>query len=135
MGRQVPDREGPEARYHFITHGYTRATGTPLVAGRDLTVSDGQGAPLVVLVNEAAATKYWTTTQAAVGARLNLWGAERIIAGVVGDVRDMPWHDRAVPALYFPQPQTWYPQPMFLIARSDVEPASIVDPIRRAVRR
>jgi putative ABC transport system permease protein len=99
-----------------------------------LTVSDGQGAPLVVLVNEAAATKYWTTTQAAVGARLNLWGAERTIAGVVGDVRDMPWHDRAVPALYFPQPQTWYPQPMFLIARSDVEPASIVDPIRRAVR-
>ena len=134
VGRQVPDREGPEARYHFITHGYTRATGTPLVAGRDLTVSDGQGAPLVVLVNEAAATKYWTTTQAAVGARLNLWGAERTIAGVVGDVRDMPWHDRAVPALYFPQPQTWYPQPMFLIARSDVEPASIVDPIRRAVR-
>ncbi len=134
VGRQVSDREGPEARYHFITHGYTKATGTPLIAGRELTQSDGAGAPLVVLVNEAAATKYWTTAQAAVGARLNLWGAERTIAGVVGDVRDMPWHDRAVPALYFPQPQTWYPQPMFLIARSDVEPASIVDPIRRAVR-
>jgi predicted permease len=134
VGRQFPDREGPEARYHFITHGYTRATGTPLVAGRDLTPSDGQGAPLVVLVNEAAATKYWTTPQAAVGARLNLWGAERTIAGVVGDVRDMPWHDRAVPALYFPQPQMWYPQPMFLVARSDVATASIVDPIRRALR-
>ena len=134
LSRQDSDREGPEARYHFITHGYTKATGTPLIAGRELTQSDGAGAPLVVLVNEAAATKYWTTAQAAVGARLNLWGAERTIAGVVGDVRDMPWHDRAVPALYFPQPQTWYPQPMFLIARSDVEPASIVDPIRRAVR-
>jgi len=133
-GRQFPDREGPEARYHFVTQGYTRATGIPVVAGRDLTLSDRQGAPLVVLVNEAAARKYWTTPEAAVGARLNLWGAERTIAGVIGDVRDMPWHDRAVPALYFPQPQMWYPQPMFLIARSDVEPASIVEPIRRALR-
>ena len=88
----------------------------------------------MVLVNEAAATKYWTTPQAAVGARLNLWGAERTVAGVIGDVRDMPWHDRAAPALYFPHPQAGYPQPMSLIARSDVEPASIVDPIRRALR-
>jgi putative ABC transport system permease protein len=91
-------------------------------------------APLVVLLNEAAARKYWKAPEAAVGARLNLWGAERTVAGVIGDVRDMPWHDRAAPALYFPQPQTWYPQPMFLIARSDVDPASTVDPIRRALR-
>src|SRR2546427_822328 len=134
VGRQFPDGEGPEARYHFITDGYTRATGTPLVAGRELTRADVKEAPLVVLVNEAAARKYWKTPEAAVGARLNLWGAERTVAGVIGDVRDMPWHDRAVPALYFPQPQTWYPQPMFLIARSDVDPASTVDPIRRALR-
>ena len=39
-GRQFPAGEGPEARYHFITDGYTRATGTPLVAGRDLTRSE-----------------------------------------------------------------------------------------------
>ena len=133
-GRRFPDGEGPEARYHFITHGYRRATGTPLVAGRDLTHRDGQEAPLVVLLNEAAARKYWNTPDAAVGARLNLWGAERTVAGVIGDVRDQPWHDRAVPALYFPQPQTWYAQPMFLIVRSDVEVASIVEPIRRALR-
>jgi putative ABC transport system permease protein len=134
VGRRFPDREGPEARYHFMTDGYLRATGTALVAGRDLTRADVKDAPLVVLLNEAAARKYWTTPEAAVGARLNLWGAERTVAGVMGDVRDAPWHDRAVPALYFPQPQAWYPQPMLLIARSDVDPASIVDPIRRALQ-
>ena len=32
VGRQFPADDEPEARYHFITHGYTRATGTP--AGR-----------------------------------------------------------------------------------------------------
>jgi putative ABC transport system permease protein len=134
IGRKFADGEGPEARYHFVTHGYTRATGTPLVAGRDLRPSDTRDAPRVVLLNEAAARKYWSTPEAAVGARLNLWGAERTVAGVIGNVRDMPWHDRSVPALYFPQGQEWYSQPMFLIARSEVEPASIADPIRRALR-
>jgi predicted permease len=134
VGRQTPDDEGPEARYHFIAHGYTRATGTRVVAGRDLTASDVQNAPLVVLLNEAAARKYWGTAAAAIGARLRLWGAERSVAGVIGDVRDMPWHQDAVPALYFPQPQMWSPQPMFVIARSDLDPAALVDPIRRALQ-
>ena len=134
VGRQFPAGQGPEARYHFITEGYTRATGTPLVAGRDLTRSDSEDAPAVVLLNEAAARKYWNTPEAAVGARLNLWGAPRTVVGVIGDVRDMPWHVRAVPALYFPQPQMPSSQPMFLIARSEVQSASIVDPIRRALR-
>jgi predicted permease len=133
-GRTFPAGEGPEARYHFITHGYTRATGTPLIAGRDLTPADTREAPRVVLLNEAAARKYWSSPEAAIGARVNLWGAARTVAGVIGDVRDMPWHGRSVPALYFPQPQEWYPQPMLLIARSELEPASIAEPIRRAVR-
>jgi len=134
VGRQFPDREGPEARYHFSTPGYSKATGTPLVAGRDLGLEDQKDAPLVVLINEAAARKYWTTPQAAVGARLNLWGQQRTVAGVIGDVHDMPWHDRTVPALYFPQAQQWYPQRMFLIARTDGDPIRIAGPIRRALR-
>ena len=133
-GRRFPSDEEPEARYHFITYGYTRATGTPLVAGRDLTPSDVREAPPVVLINESAARKYWQSAGAAVGARLNLWGRERTVAGVIGDVRDMPWHDRAVPALYFPQPQEWYPQPMFLIARTRVDPMSMVESIRGVFR-
>jgi putative ABC transport system permease protein len=134
VGRKTSDAEGPEARYHFLTSGYTRATGTPLIAGRDFTSSDVKDAPRVILLNESAARAYWKSPEAAVGARVNLWGDERTVAGVIGDVRDMPWHDRAVPALYFPQAQMWYPQPMILIARSDVEPTTIVEPIRRALR-
>ena len=134
VGRQFPSGDGPEARYHFITHGYGRATGTPLAAGRDLAPGDVRSAPLVVLINEAAAKKYWKSADDAVGARLDLWGSERTVAGVLGDVRDMPWHDSAVPAVYFPQPQQWSPQPMFLVARTHVEPASVVESIRGAIR-
>jgi predicted permease len=133
VGRQFPRGDGPQARYHFITTGYTHATGTPLVAGRDLSPSDVKDGPLALLVNESAARKYWESAGAAVGARVDLWGQQRTVVGVVGDVRDMPWHDRAAPAVYFPQPQAWYPQRMFLVARSDVDPASLVEPMRRAL--
>jgi putative ABC transport system permease protein len=132
-GWRSPDGEDPQARYHFMTSGYTRATGTPILAGRDLEASDGNGAPLVVLLNAAAARKYWGSPAAAVGATVKLWGKERRVAGVLGDVKDMPWHARAVPALYFPQPQTWYPQRMFLVARYDAGVPSVVESIRRAV--
>ena len=134
IGRTSADDEGPEARYHFVTPGYSRATGVPLIAGRDVRASDTKDAPLIILVNESAARKYWGSPERAVGGRVNLWGAERTVAGVIGDVKDMPWHDRAAPALYYPQAQTWYPQPMLLVVRTTLAPASIVDAIRRAVR-
>jgi len=134
IGRPVADNVGPEARYHFITAGYAAATGTPLVAGRAVSVSDADGAPLVALVNESAARKYWTTPEGAVGARVNLWGEERTVAGVLGDVRDMPWDRHSVPAVYFPQAQAWYPQRMFLVVRADLAPGALVDPIRQVIR-
>jgi putative ABC transport system permease protein len=126
------DTQGPEARYHFITPGYLRATGTPLVAGRELTPSDGAEAPRVVLLNESAARKYWATPGAAVGATLELWGEERTVAGVIGDVRDMPWHERAAPALYFPHEQQAQSR-MLLLLRADGDLSSIVPAIRRAL--
>lgn len=133
-GRSFPDGGDPEARYHFVGPGYARATGTPLVAGRMLSTSDVATAPMVVIMNESAARKYWTTPEAAVGARISLWGANRTVVGVLGDVRDMPWHERAAAAVYFPLAQTWYPQPMLLVVRTAVNPASIVEPMRRAIR-
>jgi putative ABC transport system permease protein len=134
VGRQFADGDGPEARYHFVTTSYAAATGTPLVAGRDVSASDTADAPFVVLLNESAARKYWTRPEAAVGARIQLWGRERTVAGVIGDVRDMPWDQHAVPAVYFPQPQTWYPQRMFLVVRTDMEPGALVEPIRRVIQ-
>ena len=133
VGRGPEENANTEARYHFLTPGYLRATGVPLIAGRDLTTSDTTDAPLVILINESAARKYWTNAQRAIGARVTLWGAERVVAGVIGDVQDMPWHARSVPALYFPVSQMWYSQPMLLVARTGVDPMSTVDAIRLAL--
>ena len=132
VGRTLTDADEPEARYHFLSPGYVASVGLPIIAGRDLSVSDTPDAPPVILVNERAARKYWTTPQAAIGARVNLWGKERTIAGVIGNLRDVPWAPDAVPAVYFPHAQSPYPR-MFLVARANLEPSSLVEPIRRAI--
>jgi predicted permease len=132
-GPHLPAGDDPEARYHFISAGYSRATGTPVLAGRDLDGTDGAGAPRVVLINAAAAQKFWPRPADALGARVKLWGEERTVAGVLGDVKDMPWYDTAAPALYFPQPQTWYPQRMFLVVRYEGGLAPVTTSIRRAI--
>ena len=134
VGRSDAENDNTEARYHFLTPGYLRATGVPLIAGRDIVVTDSKDAPLVILINESAARKYWKTAQAAVGAQVDLWGAKRIVVGVIGDVRDMPWDAAAAPALYYPVAQMWYSQPMLLVARTKVDPTSTVDTIRQALR-
>jgi putative ABC transport system permease protein len=133
VGRRFAPGEGPSARYHFVTTGFTPALGIPLVAGRDLAPADNAAAPPVVLINEALAREYWKRPDDAVGARLDLWGAQRTVVGVVGSVKDMPWHDRSAGALYYPQAQQWYSQDMFLVVRSATDPSSLVEPIRRVL--
>jgi hypothetical protein len=108
-----------------------RALGVPLVAGRDLTAGDTADAPPVVLINDRLARLYWASGEAAIGARLDLWGAKRTVVGVVGDVRDQPSDERAAGAFYFPQAQQWYSQDMLLAVRTSSDPLSLAEPLRR----
>jgi putative ABC transport system permease protein len=133
IGRPPNQDDDTGGRYHFVTTGYPRSTGVPIITGRDISASDDANAPKVILVNESLARKYWGTPERAVGARVRLWGRERTVVGVTGDVRDQPWHLAAEPALYMPQPQQWQPQRMFLVVRTQGDPAALVESIRRVI--
>jgi predicted permease len=45
--------------YNGVSPNYFRAMGTPIIAGRDISESDRKGSPLVAVVNEAFANKYF----------------------------------------------------------------------------
>src|SRR4029077_4684630 len=47
------------ADYRIATPGYLRALGVPLVQGRDLAGSDGPNSAGAVVVNQAAARRFW----------------------------------------------------------------------------
>jgi predicted permease len=135
VGRTFPPHEGPTARYHFVTPGFVGALGLPLRAGRDLRASDGSSAPPVVLINEATAREYWRDPEAAIGARLELWGdTPATVIGVVGDLKDMPWAEARPGGVYFAQAQAWYPQDMFITIRTAGDASSLVEPLVRTVR-
>jgi predicted permease len=58
----VPGYAANERRgvlFNGVSPGYFRAMGTPLLAGRDIADRDRPGAPNVIVVNEAFATKYF----------------------------------------------------------------------------
>ena len=134
IGRQFPEGEGPEARYHFLTPGFIDALGLPLRAGRDIGPGDSAEAPPVVLINETTARQYWGDAQRAIGARLNLWSDQpTTVVGVIGDLKDVPWAEAMPGGVYFPQAQQWYPQDMFLTIRAETDPRSLAEPLMRVV--
>jgi predicted permease len=136
QGRQFPPGEGPGARYHFVSPDYFRTISVPLIAGRFLTTADDANAPLVILINESFARKYWWDVEGAgdpVGARVQAWGRERTIVGVIGDVKDTPSDHESKPAFYFPfaqQPQ----REMIFAIRTNVAPMSLAESVRQSVR-
>ena len=99
---------------------------------------DGSDAPLVAMINEAMARKFWPN-QDPVGKRFQpqLSDSPRYvrIVGVVGDVRQMTLDQPARQEAYFPSLQSkdnWM-IPRDLVIRTTGDPLSIAGAVRRAV--
>ena len=91
---------------NIVTPGYFATMRIPLLAGRDFTEQDARGAPLVAVVGEAAARRFWPG-QNAVGQRLvmNGAGSTGALLQVVGVARDIEYRSLdfgAVPFVYLP---------------------------------
>ena len=77
--------EEPLAYEESVSPSYFRTLGIQLQQGRVFTSDDTEKRPLVVVINEAMARRYWPE-ESPVGKRINMNG-EREIVGVVNDVR------------------------------------------------
>jgi predicted permease len=84
----VPESELPVVAVRMPTPGYFETARVPLKAGRDFTEGDALGRPLVAIVSELAAKKFWPN-ESPIGKRitLSLMSKEpREVVGVVGEV-------------------------------------------------
>jgi len=76
----------------FVSPGYFRALGVPLLRGRNFAETDNEDAPPVAVINQAMARRYFPN-QDPIGQRIRVGGPERPqnqwmeIVGLVGDVR------------------------------------------------
>jgi putative ABC transport system permease protein len=94
----------PIRRFRFVTPDFLKATGTPLIAGRDFTWTDLYDRRHVAMVSENTAREMWGSPQAALGKQIRegMKDPWREIVGVVGDVHDNGVQEKATTMVYWP---------------------------------
>ncbi len=141
---RLPDHplQDPKARafsnYTMISPGYFAAAGTPILRGRDFLDSDTADSQPVTIINSAMAKKFWPGEDAIgkqVAPASKKYPAETII-GIVADVKRLSLREDPPPEMYVPYNQKVWPSllTMDVILRTKVDPASLTDDVRNALR-
>jgi len=120
-----PDTDD-NSRFNAVGPGYLRTLGVPLVAGREFTASDTDGAPRVAIVNEAFARKFGLDRDA-VGKLMSAggddWALNIEIVGLMPDTKYSDVKQEVPPVFMLP----WRQQPratsmsFYLRTRTDAE--------------
>ena len=116
----------------YVTPGYFRAMGVPIVSGRGFNAGDTPTAPRVVIVNETLAKRYFPGEDA-IGKELD----RGFIVGIAADVRNERLDRPTTPELYYPAAQNIAMTSdlgMSLIAQTAGDPAAIVPALRSAIQ-
>jgi predicted permease len=122
----------PQAGLRYVSPGYFRTMGIPVLRGRALTEHDNESAERVIVVNDALARRYFPNEDP-VGVALD----RGTIVGVIGDVRQAGLNQPAEPEIFYPQAQNVTMASdigMSLLVRTDGPPEALVGQIRSAVR-
>ncbi|HKW01432.1 MAG TPA: ABC transporter permease [Vicinamibacterales bacterium] len=104
---EVPGRgkfDGPDAaNHHGVSGGYFAAMRIPVLYGREYDDTDLDGSAPVIMVNDAAARRYFGVANP-VGQQMRFWG-DRTVVGVVANVRMHGPEADVAPEIYMPLAQ------------------------------
>ena len=134
-GYEPPSGTGSvELDYAVVGEGYFELLGIPLRAGRAYGPDDGNAGASVVIVNEAAANRFWGGD--AIGGRIRPQSAPGGWVEVVGVVADHAVEDlgrRAPPMLFYPAGRDGLRQG-YVVARSAAAADDLLPILRRELR-
>ena len=136
VGREQEAREPgwPELTMRRVTAGYFSTVGVPLRRGRLLNAGDGTRSTAVVLINDAAARRFFGDRDP-LGAQIRLFGVARTIVGVVGNERTRGLSEGAPLAAYLPLAQAPSVDGAgVLLVRTAGNPATAAAPVRDVIR-
>jgi len=137
-GSDAPGGDYPSFLLNTVGPRYFETMGIPLLAGREFNRQDSKGAPLVVVVNETMARRFWTGPQSALGRRVRLAERENVLSPyyeVVGVVKDSKYRslgEEPRSFFYVPALQN-YRQQMALHVRTTGEPNLLRSAVRDRV--
>jgi len=136
VGRESEARNWPEISVRRVTPGYFRTVGLALQDGRLLEERDGTREAPVLLLDEAAAERFFPGT-ASLGARIRLWGTERTVVGVVANERIHGLVEAAPPCVYLPlaQAPSFNGAGVLLLRTAGRDPLALAPSVRAMVRK
>jgi predicted permease len=125
----------------YVTPGYFKAMGIPLVVGDTLDPLEPSRVQLEAVVSRAFAKRYWPG-QSAIGRHIRILvnGPLYRIVGVAADVRDAGL-DRPADEIVFcpllppPADARWQPRDLSFVVRTSDVPTASIGPLRAAVHR
>jgi len=131
-------------RYHHgsvainrVTSGYARTLGLRLLRGRLLDEHDTADAPMVALISDTTARKYWPNEDP-IGQRFTVdytsWFPKMTVVGVVADIKTDRLDKPQYPEIYWPQAQAPSGSARILI-RTKVDPESLTAAVRDEIGR
>ncbi|MBA3961848.1 MAG: ABC transporter permease [Chthoniobacterales bacterium] len=132
---QTAEAEG-NANYFVATPGYFQTVQIPLLAGRDISPNDNAKSPMVIVINQTMAKRYFGSPAQSLGKHLTVWRDEKFareIVGVVGDTKDTTLDAPIEPQMFVPYAQnaTW--GAMSLAVRAAIEPTALTAAVREQV--
>jgi predicted permease len=133
-GYQPAPGEDMEINFNTVSSSYFEALGIPIVAGRALSEGDLEGRPLVAVVNETMANRYWPN-RPAVGQIFHEGGPTDPPIEVVGVARDVKYRmlrEEARPSFYRPVNQR-RPVGGVLHVRTAGDPARLLETLRKTL--
>jgi predicted permease len=122
-----------DAYRYAVSPGYLTASGTPLLAGRDVSFSDTPKTPAVAIVNQEFARRLFHSQQVIGRYFKNRNGVSIQIVGIMGDGKHFTLSEDPEAAAFFPITQEGDTKTSFIV-RTSRDTAEIVGSIREAVR-
>jgi putative ABC transport system permease protein len=130
VGREAEGQDWPEIALRRVSPGYFRTLQVPLVEGRLFTDGDTAQTGMVVLVNEAAAARFFPG-RTPVGQQIRFWGTTRLVVGVVGNERFHGVAEAPPPATYAPLAQAPSASEVLLVRSAN--PVALAGVVRAAI--
>ena len=127
--------ESMEVDYGRVGANYFRTLRTPLVAGRDFTLQDTVKSPLVAIVNQEFAARFWPG-QDAIGKRIQREGEGRwfTVVGVARNAKYRRVTHNPEPDFFLPWFQDYPPFDAIIVhTRVSGEPLAFASPVEKAI--
>ena len=130
-GRGKLEGEGDDIDRRSVSANYFQLMRIPLLKGRYLAADDRTGAPDVIVINQAAAQKYWPGEDP-IGKHLKINSKDVTVVGIVGNIHHLGPEIAARQECYFAEAQEKQ-YGSTLVVRTAGDPMQVLPAVKAAI--